>query len=186
MLIVEWIALLFGVISAVLTIRARVSCWWTGIISLLGFVYILGSKRVYGDMCIQIFFILQSIQGWWKWHKANKDDSLPITYLGSLYIYPQITAWLVVMWILYRIGGSIPMFDAGLVIFSVMANTLCVYKKIENWYYWILIDVLHIGMFSYQGLYTSALTYALFLIIAIFGLREWNRSTEDDGQNYLA
>jgi nicotinamide mononucleotide transporter len=38
---------------------------------------------------------------------------------------------------------------------------------------WIVLDVLCIGFFSYQGYWLTASLYALFTGLAVMGLREW-------------
>ncbi len=49
-------------------------------------------------------------------------------------------------------------------------------KWLENWTLWIALDVVYVGMFVFKRLYLTAGLYAVFLVLAVIGLREWRRS----------
>jgi nicotinamide mononucleotide transporter len=48
-------------------------------------------------------------------------------------------------------------------------------KKIENWLFWILGDVLVIPMFAIKGLAFTSVQYIVFLVLAIMGYIEWRK-----------
>jgi nicotinamide mononucleotide transporter len=49
-------------------------------------------------------------------------------------------------------------------------------KWLENWIVWIVVDVVYVGMYVYKSLYPMAGLYAVFLVLAVLGLREWRQS----------
>ncbi len=49
-------------------------------------------------------------------------------------------------------------------------------KWLENWTVWIVVDVVYVGIYVYKSLYPTAGLYAVFLVLAVLGLREWRRS----------
>jgi nicotinamide mononucleotide transporter len=48
-------------------------------------------------------------------------------------------------------------------------------KKVENWLYWIVGDVISIPLYFYKGLVFTSLQFFIFLILAIMGYIEWKR-----------
>ena len=48
-------------------------------------------------------------------------------------------------------------------------------RKLENWYLWIAVDILSVGIYLYKELYLTAGLYAVFLALAIGGLLAWRR-----------
>jgi nicotinamide mononucleotide transporter len=48
-------------------------------------------------------------------------------------------------------------------------------KKVENWAYWIIGDVISIPLYFMKGLVFTSFQYLVFLIIAVMGLIEWRR-----------
>jgi nicotinamide mononucleotide transporter len=62
-------------------------------------------------------------------------------------------------------------------VFSLVAQWMMTRKLLENWALWIALDVVYIWMFvARKGLYVTAFQYAVFLLLAAFGLRDWGRS----------
>ena len=46
-------------------------------------------------------------------------------------------------------------------------------KRIQCWPLWMVLDVIFVGLFLYKSLYLTAALYALFMLIALLGWREW-------------
>jgi nicotinamide mononucleotide transporter len=53
-------------------------------------------------------------------------------------------------------------------------------KKIENWHTWIVVDVLYVGLYIYKGLHLTAILYAVFVVLAVLGLRAWSAAARTD------
>ena len=53
-------------------------------------------------------------------------------------------------------------------------------KWIEQWIVWAVVDILSVGLYVYMGLYLTALLYAAYAIIAIFGYRKWQKLMKDE------
>ena len=49
-------------------------------------------------------------------------------------------------------------------------------KWVENWWIWIGVDVVYVGMYTSQRLYPTSVLYTVFLGLAVLGWREWRRS----------
>ena len=50
-----------------------------------------------------------------------------------------------------------------------------IFKWIEQWIIWIVVDILSAGLYGYKGLYLTAILYAIYAVIAIFGYRKWQQ-----------
>ena len=49
-------------------------------------------------------------------------------------------------------------------------------KMLENWVLWIVVDIVYVPMYVYKRLPVTAVLYAIFLALAVLGLRSWWRS----------
>jgi len=86
-------------------------------------------------------------------------------------------AYLVIGFLMYfYTDASAPWVDSFVAVFSLFANWLLAKRKIENWWIWILVDIIYIGLFIFKELYLSAGLYAILLILAIKGLVDWKKS----------
>lgn len=72
--------------------------------------------------------------------------------------------------------AALPIIDAGLAVGSLIAQWFLSKKILENWYIWIALDVVFIGVFYYKELYLTAILYFIFLILATSGAIAWNTS----------
>ena len=59
---------------------------------------------------------------------------------------------------------------------SLVAQYMLGMKWIENWYFWMVADVIYIGLYQFKGLSLTALLYALFFVMCIAGWREWSKT----------
>jgi nicotinamide mononucleotide transporter len=49
-------------------------------------------------------------------------------------------------------------------------------KKIDNWYFWLVINVLATGIYFYKELYFFSLLYFLYIGMAIMGYMAWKKT----------
>jgi nicotinamide mononucleotide transporter len=57
---------------------------------------------------------------------------------------------------------------------SLVAQYLQARRIVENWHFWILVDVIcTFYLFPIQKLYVTTGLYGIFLILAVMGLLEW-------------
>jgi nicotinamide mononucleotide transporter len=182
MSIAEIIGVVFGLISVYLTTREHLWCWPTGMISVAAFAVLFYDIKLYADMLLQIFFLITSAQGWYYWKVGGHQRSeLPISLLTNqqrlAVVAGLISAVIVVGWLFSTYTDAhIPFWDAAVSGMSVVAQILLMRKKLENWYLWIVVDILSIGIYLYKAVYLTAGLYVIFLGLAIAGLIAWQRS----------
>jgi nicotinamide mononucleotide transporter len=96
-----------------------------------------------------------------------------------------ISAVLIVGWLFSTYTDAhIRFWDAAVSGMSAVAQILLMHKKFENWYLWIVVDILSIGIYLYKAVYLTTGLYVMFLGLAIAGLIAWQRSfaQQDDKQ----
>lgn len=180
MSIIEIIAVVFSLLSVILTIKNNIWCWPVGIIGIASYYILFAQNAIWGNTILQIVFLLQSIIGWYNW---NKESKYPISWMknGSREAIIGITILLSVS--IYTMidnkNGVVPILDSITTTLSLVAMVLMSYRKIESWIFWILADLLYMAFFFSIGLYLSTFVYLVFLILAIIGLREWNMSLKE-------
>ena len=75
----------------------------------------------------------------------------------------------------YLTDSIVPVLDAVTTALAFSAMYLMARKKLENWAFWIVCDVISIGLYVYKGLNVTALQYLVFLALAISAHFEWKR-----------
>ena len=59
---------------------------------------------------------------------------------------------------------------------SLVASWWQARKHIANWWLWIVVDLIYIGEYIYKDLWLTALLYAGLVVLAVLGLRDWQRA----------
>lgn len=174
--ITEVFAVLFLLLSVGFAVKNNILTWPTGIISNVIYMYIFYNLNIFGNTFIQAVFILQSIDGWYKWKHNNTRK---ISELDTMDFTKTIIATVVLSFLVYFFlvltDSKSPILDSSTTAISIMGVILLSLKKVESWYFWILTDIIYIWFFIKEGLYLSSLTYIIILILAIIGLIQWEK-----------
>ncbi|UGU14268.1 nicotinamide riboside transporter PnuC [Sinomicrobium kalidii] len=189
----EMIGVVFGFLSVLYSKRENILVYPTGIISTAIFVYILLVYGLLGDMLINAYYFSMSIYGWYFWtRKVDTTHFMPITRttrkekwwsallfvltIGFVYgVYEIFEKW--DSWTAYADTVTTAIFFVGM---WLMAR-----KKLENWIYWIIGDLISVPLYMYKGLVFTSLQYAAFTVIAIFGYIAWKKNLNKSPETLL-
>jgi nicotinamide mononucleotide transporter len=180
MTILSLIALVFGVLGVVLTIRQSIWCWPMALISVVASFAEFYNERLYGDMMLQLFYFVSGIYGWWYWDK-NKNNAfevsfLPVTWIKYLLLLTIFQAGIYYL-VLIKFKGDKALFDACLTAASITATYMMTRKWIENWLAWIVIDLLYVVLYGIKHMWLFALLYLIFAAMAAYGFNSWKKKT---------
>lgn len=183
---IEVIAIIFSTLSVIYSLKNKVWVFPTGIISTLLFVYLLFKWGLLGDMIVNVYYFVMSIYGWYFWtKKVDETHVTPISYatkrehittffifIGTLcfiyMIYTVFDKWN--DWTAYVDTFTTGMFFVGM---WLMAK-----RKIENWIYLLIGNVVSIPLYFYKGYTLSSFLYIIFTVLAVFGYLEWKKSLD--------
>ncbi|MEN8248740.1 MAG: nicotinamide riboside transporter PnuC [Bacteroidota bacterium] len=188
----ELAGLIFGLLAVWFLIKQNIYTWPSGIIYVFISFVIFWRIRLYGDFILHIFFLVLNVYGWYYWTRGRKKDEeeLPVTtctFKNSLLIGIASVAGIIVFgYFLEHLPdfiedlepAALPYWDATTSILSVTGMWLTTRKKIENWYYWIIVDVLATVIYIYKGIYFYSILYGVYIIMAYSGLMAWRKSME--------
>lgn len=82
--------------------------------------------------------------------------------------------------------STVPFWDALTTVLSLQATYLLTRKRLENWWVWIVADVLYIALYAHKELYLTSVLYAGFLGLCIAGLVQWRREPHKAAMTDLA
>lgn len=191
--ILELLGLIFGLLAVWFLIKQSILTWPSGIIYILISFVIFWKIQLYGDFLLHVFFLVLNIYGWYYWIRAKKSEAeeVPVSTFNpkvNLLLLAGTALGVVVFgWILQSLPkmvegmepAALPYWDATTSILSVTGMWLTTRKKIENWYYWLAVDVLATGIYIYKGIYFYALLYFIYIGLAIWGYLAWRKSMKE-------
>ena len=184
LIILEIIGTIFGLLSVLFSKRDNILVFPTGIISTSIFVYILYVYGLLGDMLINAYYFIMSIVGWYVWTRKVEDNKfLPITklttrndYLSCVAIFISTLIFISLVYIYFAKWNSwIAYVDTFTTAIFFLGMWLMAKKKLENWIFWIIGDVISVPLYLVKGLIFSSFQYLVFTIIAIYGYKAWKK-----------
>ncbi|MBC3874268.1 nicotinamide riboside transporter PnuC [Undibacterium flavidum] len=175
----ELISFLLSIITVALNIRRIHWAWLFSILSSALYGVVFFDAKLYGDSGLQVVFVLVSIWGWSQWLRHGDDvQTFQISRLQSLEKIISVVGCGVMFVVLYfflklATDTDVPLADGFLTAGSLLGQILLSRKKLENWYVWIIVDVLYVALYVYKSLMLTAVLYAIFVVMAIIGARTW-------------
>jgi len=180
--VTEIFAFVTGAICVWLLVKENIWSWPIGIANNLFYVAVFWWAKLYADMGLQFFYIAISVYGWWNWlHHPPSTKKLRVIRLGVLegiiLFLIGIGATAALYWFLHRFTDStVPLGDGLTTAMSLIAQYMLSRKHIENWYVWIAVDIIYIGLYTYKQLYLTSLLYLIFMIMCVMGVVQWRKS----------
>jgi len=180
-------ALVAGFASVLLLIRQNVWTWPVGIVYTVCAAVVFWRHGLYFSLGLHGVFLLLNIYGWWSWRAADvpvqRDDDQRLSVTRSA---PALLVLLVVVALLAAAGaGQLmalgtdaqwPHVDATGSALSCVALWLSARKKLESWWFWLVIDVLYAGLYFVTSAPFLGVLYLIYVPLAVTGFLAWRRS----------
>jgi nicotinamide mononucleotide transporter len=184
--LLEITAVIFGFISVWCSKQNNIWVFPTGMISTSIFVYLLLKWELLGDMMINAYYFMMSIYGWYIWtRKVDNTQTTPISvtneqekkigiviFIATLFfvyiVYKTFNKW--TSWVAYVDTITTAIFFVGM---WLMAK-----KKIENWIFWIVGNIISVPLYFYKGFTFTSFQYLGFTFIAIAGYFAWKKTLD--------
>ena len=183
LILLEAIALVFGIASVVYAQRENILVYPTGLVATLITMYIFFQDRLLGDMMINLYYSLMSIYGWWNWARRKGGEVVVhITRTNRREKWIGFLLFLATAGVnygVYRLFGTeigptnyIDILTSG-IFFTAMWYMAT--KKLENWTLWIVADLITVPLYAYRGWGMLSFQYLIFTILAIQGYIAWKK-----------
>ncbi|MEG1405774.1 MAG: nicotinamide riboside transporter PnuC, partial [Alistipes sp.] len=178
MLTLEIIGTLVGLLYLYFEYKASIWLWATGIVMPAIYIFVYYDAGFYADMGIQFYYLLAGGYGWTMWmRRAHRDQPTTERRISSM----PVARWLplsavtllcfgAIAFILIRFTDStVPYGDSFTTALSIVGLWMLAQKYTEQWLVWVAVDLVCAALYFYKGLYPTAVLYALYTVIAVFG-----------------
>lgn len=160
---------------------ARRSLWSYafGIAAVLLYASVFLQSRLYAAFALQLLFLALNIWGLVNWRHAMADGGdLPIGRLGwrpraATAIAVALLAAATALILVRTTDAVAPWWDAGNTAASLAAQWWQARRMVDTWPLWLLVNLSSVGLYAAQQLWFTAATYALLLLVALKGWRDW-------------
>lgn len=110
---------------------------------------------------------------------GGSSEELPITFFPRRLILRTLgfflLAWAATYYVLVAYTNStVPLLDAFTNALSFVGLWALARKYVEQWLFWIAVDVVCCYLYVVKGIPFKAGLYGLYVVIAVMGYRKWN------------
>lgn len=191
---------ILGLIYLVLEFRASIALWVVGIVMPAMDIYLYWSHGLYGDAGMAVYYTLAAIYGYAVWKFGAKwkamikrkgsdkkegasavsssSEDLPITFFPRRLILRTlgffVLAWAATYYVLVAYTNStVPLLDAFTNALSFVGLWALARKYVEQWLFWIAVDVVCCYLYVVKGIPFKAGLYGLYVVITVMGYWKW-------------
>jgi nicotinamide mononucleotide transporter len=176
----EWLAVALALAYLVLAVRQHIACWFFAATSSAIFLWLFAGAGLVMQAALQVFYIAMAGYGWYSWRDGNAATHttravaswplLPHLFaIGGITVIAAASASLSTA----DSAATVRYADALTAWGSVFATWLVARKILENWLYWIALDLIAAGLYWSQGLSATAVLFLFYSVIAVQGYRSW-------------
>jgi nicotinamide mononucleotide transporter len=182
----HWLELAGTLTTAIgiwLTARRTLLCWPITLAADLLYLVVFFHARLLSDSLLQLFFVGFTLYGWWHWWRGVRQEGevrvVPLALRSLLVALAAGAAGTIVLGIVaQRLHAALPFLDAALTSYSLVGSWWQARQHIANWWLWIAVDLIYIGEYIYKDLWLTAILYAGLVVLAVIGLRDWQRAEQ--------
>lgn len=183
----EWAAVALALAYLLLAIRQNAWCWPFAIASGGLYLWLFARTGLVMQAALQVFYVGMALYGWRAWRGSARQAPARVQRWA-----PGRHAWLLVAIALLTWGnvavlgthGREPLVawaDAIIAWGSVLATLLTARKVLENWLYWIVLDLAAALLYAAQGLAATSVLFVLYAALAVLGYARWRRDAGPSG-----
>jgi nicotinamide mononucleotide transporter len=184
----EIIAVATAIGYLLLAIRENIWCWFCAGVSTAIYAYLFVEARLYMESGLNVFYFAMAIYGWYVWYSGRSDGHErpvvrwpPMTHgtaLAIIVVLSVLSGYLLST----RTDAAFPYIDSLTTWSAIWATFLVARKVLENWWYWLVIDVASVFIYWSRDLELTAALFVLYVIMIPFGLVRWSRSYREAQQ----
>jgi nicotinamide mononucleotide transporter len=174
----EWLAVLTGVFYVVLIMLRHRAGWIFGAISSVILMVLAARSHLPMNAALQFSYVVAAVYGWRSWSREGVERPIRVWHWqGHLIALACCVLVSAGLGRLLEMEGSsaYPFTDSLVACIGLFATWLVARVYLENWLYWVAVDLVSVYLYFTQGLVVSSFLFIIYLVIAAFGYVTWLR-----------
>jgi nicotinamide mononucleotide transporter len=175
--VIELIAVILAISYLLLAVKQQIWCWPAAFLSSLIYLYVFFEVQLYMESILQVYYAGMAVYGWQQWQQKANDQARAIRtwplrqHLINLVLI--LAGTYIAGRLLLQTDARLPYIDAFTTVASVLTTYMVTQKILENWIYWLVIDLVSIFLYLDRALYFTALLFLVYIVIIGFGWLQW-------------
>jgi nicotinamide mononucleotide transporter len=181
----ELVAVLAAIAYLGLAIRQNIACWFFAALSTAIYIGLFIEARLYMESLLNAFYLAMAAYGWYVWRSsrgAGEDRPVatwpPKRHLSAMLVIVVLSVasgYILSM----KSNAAFPYIDSLTTWSAIWATFLVAQKVLENWWYWLVIDIASVLIYWSRDLQLTALLFVVYVVMIPFGIISWSRSMRE-------
>jgi nicotinamide mononucleotide transporter len=188
--LVELFAVIAGLFYVIFAARGLRICWLWGLINAMSSVWLFYQTELFAQTFLYMYYGLAAVYGWIAWRPSRRINGfLKVEkfefWHHSIIIISGIGMSLFLAWYLeHYTTSTLHQFDAFTTVFSFIATAMVALKRIENWIYWMVVNLFSAFLYWQKELLWYGILMVIYTLVAIAGWWNWQKYLKAQ-ENYL-
>jgi nicotinamide mononucleotide transporter len=168
-----------GIVYVLLILKRNRLGWIAGGASSAIYVYLAARARLPMQSTLQAYYVVMSVYGWFSWKPAQQQEQgggivrWPLRFHAIALLAIAALSATSASLLARETHAAWPYLDSFTTWVSLLATWMVARMKLENWIYWMGADAIMAYLFAAQGYLATSGLFLSYMVIAIFGFREW-------------
>ncbi len=186
----DFLTTVLGLIYIWLEYRASIALWIVGVIMPALDIILYWSHGLYGDAGLAAYYTLAAFYGYMVWKFGKKrgqtdKQQLPITHFPLRLVVPVLAFFLAAWGLTYYVlitwtNSTVPVLDSFTNALSIVGLWTLARKYLEQWLFWMVVDLISCVLYVQKGIPFKALLYGLYVVIAVMGWFRWKKMMNNE------
>lgn len=191
--LIEFISSVTGIVGAILVAKGKISSYWWGVIATALYAWISYKYQLFGEAIMYtLVFLPMQFWGAVVWSRklnvsGDRADVIKNYLTTKQRIWVSVGTLVAIgLYALFvaELKGSMPGLDSATAILSILATTLMMYRYAEQWYVWVLVNIVAVVMWiqatmHHEGGGAAVLAmWVAFLLNSLFGVYQWRKQNQ--------
>jgi nicotinamide mononucleotide transporter len=186
----DFLTTVLGLIYIWLEYRASIALWIVGVIMPALDIILYWSHGLYGDAGLAAYYTLAAFYGYMVWKFGKKrgqtdKQQLPITHFPLRLVVPVLAFFLAAWGLTYYVlitwtNSTVPVLDSFNNALSIVGLWTLARKYLEQWLFWMVVDLISCVLYVQKGIPFKALLYGLYVVIAVMGWFRWKKMMNNE------
>lgn len=179
--VINFISAVCGVLCIFFTAKANISNFLFATVNTIVYAIYLVYWHIWGTAALEIFFYIpMNFISWYYWARHRDRVLTQKTKAKRLTPVQNVVFGCIILAsgifyhsILVRLGGEVAWFDAFSLSIGIAATILELLRYREQYVWWIVTDIVSVGMYiaHFDAVYLTK--RSIYLIMAVIGLINW-------------
>ena len=191
----EYLAVLLGLAYLFLAMKQSLWCWPAAFVSTSIYTIMFWQGFLYMESFLNFYYLLMAIYGWWQWRGSRKSTSEPeeetlVAKKIQSWSRSKHATWSSIAFVIAMVLGYLldthtdarmAYLDSFTTVFAIMTTYMVTQKVLENWLYWVVIDLASVYLYIQNQYMPTAVLFALYTVLAVQGYRIWLKESRQAG-----